>query len=97
MQFKVSRIVEGKAFDIIGMSYVGAPRSNTAMFITKKAEHLLSALDSANECLVFAETGIEVSKNMNERHAFIFTENPQLAYAIFANQFADERFAEEKR
>ena len=97
MNFRADRIVEGKSFDITGMSYIGAPRSNTAMFITKKVEHLLSALNDVYECLIFAETGIEVPDELNAKHAFVMTDKPQLAYARFANQFAEERFAEEKK
>lgn len=97
MIFDVGRVVIGKHFDVIGMSYIGAPRSNTAMFITKKVGHLLSALESVSECLVFAETGIDVPNDLNKRHAFSFSEKPQLAYARFANEFAEARFEEEKK
>lgn len=97
MKFNVSRILEGKSFEIIGMSYIGAPRSNTAMFITKKVKHLLSALEPVNECLVFAEQGVEVPQTLTNKHAFFFSDKPQLAYARFANQFAEERFEEEKK
>lgn len=96
MKYAVGRIVEGKPFDITGMSYIGAPRSNTAMFITKKVEHLLLVLNEVEECLVFAETGIEVPEDLEQKHAFHFSEKPQLSYARFANEFAEERFKEEK-
>jgi UDP-3-O-[3-hydroxymyristoyl] glucosamine N-acyltransferase len=97
MRLNVSKVVPEKSFNIIGMSYIGAPRSNTAMFITKKVEHLLSALELVDGCLVFAETGIEVSEGLTEKHAFHFSEKPQLSYARFAKEFADERFKEEKK
>lgn len=96
MKYAVGRIVEGKSFDITGMSYIGAPRSNTAMFITKKVEHLLLALNEVEECLAFTETGIEVPEDLDQKHAFHFSEKPQLSYARFANEFAEERFKEEK-
>lgn len=97
MQLNVNTVVHDKSFNIVGMSYIGAPRSNTAMFITKKVEHLLEALGTVNECLVFAEDGIVVSDKLNERHAFHFSKVPQLEYARFATQFAEERFIEEKK
>lgn len=97
MRYQVSRIVSGKDFDITGMSYIGAPRSNTAMFITKKVEHLLSALEAVTECLIFAETGVTVSENLKDSHAFHFSKAPQLVYARFATQFAEERFKEERK
>lgn len=61
MEMNVSQVVPEKDFDVIGMSYIGAPRSNMAMFITKKIEHLLGTLKTVKECLVFAEEGIEAS------------------------------------
>lgn len=97
MKLNVNGIVSEKGFDITGMSYIGAPRSNTAMFITKKVEHLLVALENVSHCLVFAEEGIVVSNALNEKHAFHFSTKPQLEYARFATAFAEERFLEEKK
>ena len=97
MKLNANRFVPEKSFGIIGMSYVGKPKSNTAMFITKKVERLLETLNSVNECLVFAETGIDVSDDLLKKHAFHFSEKPQLAYARFAKVFAEERFNEEKK
>lgn len=96
MRYQVSRIVPGRDFDIIGMSYIGAPRSNTAMFITKKVGHLLSALEAVSECLIFAEEGIIVPGYLEKAHAFLYSTKPQLSYARFAMQFAEERYKEEK-
>ena len=97
MLFDVNRIVPGKRFSVGGASYIGAPKSNTAMYITKKVEHLLGALVSVSECLIFAESNIEVPAEIAEKNAIVLTSNPQLAYARFATQFADERFAEERK
>lgn len=97
MRYNVSKIVSGKSFVVIGISYIGAPRSNTAMFISKKVEHLLTALEAVDECLIFAETGISVSDELLKKHAFHFSERPQSAYAAFANQFAEEMFLEEAK
>ncbi len=96
MKFEVKRIVLNKNFLIEGLSYIGAPKCNTAMFITKKVETLLSALNNVNECLVFAETGIVVPEVLMDKHVFCFSKSPQLEYTQFANQFAEERFEEEK-
>lgn len=97
MEFNVSRIVECRDFPIYGMSYMGAPKSNTAMFISKKVERLLSALEPVENCLIFAETGINVPENLSAKHAFHFSDKPQLAYAKFATQFFEERTAEEAK
>lgn len=96
MKFDVSSIVGGKFFSVYGMSYIGAPRSNTAMFVSKKVEHLIEALDCVSECLVFAETSCNVSEQLSKKHAFCFTDTPQLDFARFATKFAQERFYKEK-
>ena len=90
-------IVQGKHFDINGTSYIGAPRSYTAMFITRKIEHLLGVLESVDGCLVFAETGIVASDRLENKHAFIFSGNPLSEYAKFAKQFEKERFENERK
>ena len=91
MKFDVGKIVPGKTFFITGTSYIGNPRSNTAMYITQKVERLLSALETVSECLIFAEDSIDVPAGIDRNNAVVLTENPQLAYARFANQFAAER------
>ncbi len=96
MNMNVNIVVPEKDFDIVGFSYIGKPRSNTAMFITKKVEHLLGALINVKECLVFAETGISVSDTLKNLHAFHFSKSPQFAYAGFAQKYAEARFVEEK-
>ena len=96
MNYQVNRLVPNKNFLIEGLSYIGSPRSNTAMYVTKKVEALLFALKDVNSCLVFAETGIQVSDEMLEKHAFVFSAHPQLEYANFASQYAEGRFAEER-
>lgn len=97
MEINVNRVVPQKDFYIKGMSYIGAPKSNTAMFISKKVERLLSALEPVENCLVFAETGVIVPDGLDQKHAFHFSEKPQLAYAKFATQFFEERTAEEAK
>ncbi len=97
MEINVSRYSTNHSFSITGASYIGAPRSNTAMFITKKVERLLSALESVDECLVFAEEGITVSESLNNKHVFLFSKKPQFEYAKFANEFAEERFENERK
>ena len=95
MKISVNRILPDKSFEIIGLSYIGRPRSNTAMYITKKVEYLLHALENVDSCLVFAETGMEIPDTISEKHGFQFSGRPQQAYAAFANLFEKERFIEE--
>ena len=93
MEINVNRYSAQHSFSIIGASYIGAPRSNTAMFVTKKVGQLILALESVKQCLVFAEEGIAVPAHILNDHCFVFSANPQGAYAKFTEQF----FAEEER
>ncbi len=96
MRINVNVVVPGKSFEIKGMSYIGKPKSNTAMFLTKKAEHLIKNLTKANECLVFIEETIDIPEDLAGSHAFKKSYRPQLEYASFANLFASERLKEEQ-
>ncbi len=95
MKYDVGRLQTGKSFFINGVSYIGLPRSNTAMYISKKVEHLLTALEAVDECLIFAEDGIKIPDAL-KKHAFVFSSRPQLEYARFVTAFAEERLREEK-
>ena len=74
-------------FEITGPSYIGRPVSNTFMFITKKVESSLMNLSTINNCLVFAEEGINVDRNLLKNNCFIFSKTPQLDYSKFAIEF----------
>ena len=95
MEINVSVLSVEHDFLIQGASYAGSPKSNTMMFITKKVGHLVDALGNVDECLVFLENGIEVSNALKEKHCFVFSDNPQLEYAKFATQFAEQKMAKE--
>lgn len=96
MKFEACKYIQGADFTVKGASYIGAPVSNTAMYITKKVKHLLDALNNVEECLVFAESGITVPAELKEKHGFVFVDNPQLAYAEFADAFNEEKQKMEK-
>lgn len=80
---------------ITGVSYIGAPKDHTAMYITTKVQRLLSGLENAAGCLIFAETGMDVPEALLLRHRFSFSDNPQLAYTEFAQQLADQQDAQD--
>lgn len=75
---------------VLGASYAGQPRDNTMMYISKKVEHLVKNLEGHKNCLVFLENGIDVSDSLKKENCFVFSDNPQLAYAEYATKFADE-------
>ena len=90
MEISVSRYSNKHSFMIKGASYIGAPRSNTAMFVSKKVGELISALSNIKQCLVFAEEGLEVPDSILANHCFVFSNNPQGAYAQFTEMFFEE-------
>ena len=96
MKYDIKNLIPGKHFFIEGVSYIGKPRSNTAMFISKKVSGLLSRLNDVKECLVYAEEGMDIPKELTDKHAFVLSLNPQMAYARFATHFDSERTEREK-
>lgn len=84
-------------FQVKGASYIGAPRNNTMMYISKKIEQMLVNLQGHENCLVFIENGIEVPKGLLEKNHFRFFDNPQLAYAKFATAYVEKKRREEQK
>ncbi len=90
MKIDVSRYSDIHSFNIIGVSYIGNPQSNTAMFVTKKVWHLIEKLHNVSKCLVFAESGLAVSESLMNSHCFVFSDNPQIEYARFTELLFEE-------
>ena len=78
-------------FDVTGVSYIGNPRSNTAMYATRKVENLLNNLRSVFHCVVFVENGMLVDDSLQKEHFFFFSDNPEREYAKFANELYRKR------
>lgn len=97
MRYNVSSLNPNYDFDIVGASYAGNPVSGTAMYITKKVEKLLDNLKGISGCLVFIETGMHPEKPLEETNCFVISDNPQMAYARFMEEFAQVRFEEEAK
>lgn len=97
MQYDVSRIDADYHFKITGASYVGNPRSNTVMYVGRKIAEQIKKLESVEQCLVFAEKGIEVPTALRKRHAIFLVENPQLEYAKLAIQLERMQAEEDKK
>lgn len=84
--------------DILGVSYIGDPKPNTAMFVTRKVEGLLQNLMGISSCLVFAENGITVSASIQKDNFFSFSDSPQREYARFVNKlYEKQELVERKR
>lgn len=76
---------------INGVSYIGAPKNNTIMFVSKKVGNLVLNLKSSNGCVVFAENGLDVPEQILKDNVFVFTDNPQRDYTIFALELEKDR------
>lgn len=91
MEYNVSELDPKYDFIVNGASYIGAPKPNTVMFLSKKVEHLLSSLSGISKCLVFVENTIKVPEELTKDNCFVFTAYPQKAYADFVQAMAANR------
>lgn len=96
MKINVNEVNSNYEFDIVGVSYIGQPKSNTVMFVTKKVEELLMNLFNVEYCLVFVESGIIIPNELYKKNCFYFSDSPQLKYAKFVNRIAEKRVEENK-
>lgn len=92
MEYFVNQLDSNYNFMINGVSYIGNPKMNTVMYVSKKVAHLVKNLENCQNCLIFAEDGIEVPCELKNQNCFIFCQNPQLSYAEFVNDFAEEKY-----
>lgn len=84
MNYCVSQINPKYTFNIVGASFIGKPRNNTAIFVTAKIKKLITNLSDVKECLVFVEKTIEIPPEYEESHLIIKCDDPQSEYASFA-------------
>ena len=96
MSININRFYKDYDFEITGASYIGKPKSNTVMYITKKVESLINNLIEVKDCLVFAETGINVPTTINKKNVIIITDNPSNDYVSIINIFYEEKLEKEK-
>ncbi len=83
-------------YDIQGVSYVGNPKPNTAMYASKKIQRLLLNLNHVDSCLVFVETGSEIPDEALEKNCFVVTDNPQGDYTVFAAKYSSKLIEAER-
>lgn len=84
-------------YEVAGVSYVGKPKNNTAMFISQKVKHLAHLLTDVEQCIIFAENGIVFLEEIEEKNQIIYTKFPQLEYARFVMKLYEEERLEEQR
>lgn len=83
---RASEFASGYDFDVVGVSYIGEPRDGTAMFATRKVEHLLENLNRARNCLVFVDAHTTVNPKLRENHCITACDNPETAYGRLADR-----------
>lgn len=82
-------------FEVTGVSYAGAPKDGTVMYVSKKVEKLIHNLAGKKNCLIFCEDTIEVPASLSADNLFVPVKNPQGAYASFVDEFAKQKYAQE--
>ena len=93
MAINVREYSSDYSFFIHGVSYIGNPKANTAMFVTRKVGDLILKLEKTTECLVFAENGIVVPSCITDNNCIVFSQKPQAEYARVTEFF----YLEEER
>ncbi len=84
IKYNVSQIIPDYDFTITGVSFIGAPKDGSVLFVTKKVKNFLKNLASRKECLVFIQEGIDIPEDYKTNNCFVVSEDPQLDYARFA-------------
>ena len=75
---------------INGVSYIGKPKSNTMMYMSKKIESKIEGLYSVHDCLVFLEDNIVVPENLGKIHTFVLCKDPAATYTEVVHRLADK-------
>ena len=75
---------------ISGVSYIGKPKSNTMMYLTKKIESKLALLADVKDCLIFIEDTVIVPQEIRDDHIFIACTNPAASYTEIALLLSDK-------
>ena len=91
MPINVSTINSAYNFEVETASYVGDPRENTVMYITKKVEYLLQAVENTPHCLIYAENGVTVPEEMKSDKLFVLCDNPRLEYVRFLTRLCTDK------
>ena len=97
LNYNVNKIDPTYNFTIHGISYVGNPKSHTAMYMTAKIGEKAAGLSCVEKCVVFAQTGIQVPQDARENNLICFCENPQLEYIKLVNEMEREKQKNERK
>jgi len=87
---KDAGIVFAEGVAVHGVSFIGDPKDGTALFVTRKMRGKLENLRGKTGCLVFAEEGLEIAKELGDGNTFVMTGNPVGEYGRLALRIAAE-------
>ena len=97
MKINAGTYCPGYDFDIFGVSYIGNPKPNTAVFVSKKVQYLLEKVMNVSEVLIFAEAGMEIPSEVTLHNAVYFSDSPQFDFTKCVEAFAIEARNEERK
>lgn len=83
-------------YHIKGVLHIENPKSNTAMYVSKKIDLQLEKHKKLENCFIFVESGSFILEGLHEQHIIVITDNLQLAYAGFVHGIASKRFEEQR-
>lgn len=75
---------------------ITAPFDYAIVYIAKKIERTINYLYGVKDCVVILQTGIEVPKDMEDRHIFVVVENPQKAFDKIVRKVYSDIIEEEE-
>lgn len=79
---------------IIGVSYIGNPKDNTIMYLTKKIEGKIGGLANTKNALVFLENGVVVPEAIVDKNEYVFCDDPPSLYTRVVMKMAETRDAD---
>ena len=93
------RTVFAEGVTVGGVSFIGDPKDGTALFVTRKMRAKLGNLRGKKGCLVFAEEGLEIPKELGDGNTFVMTADPLGEYGKLALRIAaeEEKAAAERK
>lgn len=79
-----------------GVSYIGKPRSNTILYLSKKIEEKIHCLANVSNCLVFVENTIVIPPVIEKANTFITCSDPASVYTEVAIKL-EQKIVDENR
>lgn len=79
---------------IVGVSYIGNPKDNTIMYLTKKIEGKIGGLANTKNALVFLENGVVVPDAIVDQNKYVFCDDPPSMYTCVVMKMAEKRDAD---